>query len=114
MGMTPAQVVAPAYVGGGPVRPDPAVDAEPIDAEATDELSVAVLTNAPAPYRTDFFNTLARRCRLVMVFDTLREPDRDWVIDEDSFAFSWLVTRGVRSATRSSAIWLTVGCCTFH
>jgi len=37
-------------------------------------LSVALLTNAPAPYRTPFFNELAMRCRLLVIFDTLSQP----------------------------------------
>ena len=56
---------------------------------------VALLTNAPAPYRTEFFNELARRCNLLVVFDTRREPDREWVIEESDFAFDWRVSRGL-------------------
>jgi glycosyltransferase involved in cell wall biosynthesis len=56
---------------------------------------VALLTNAPAPYRTQFLNELARRCNLLVVFDTKREPDREWVIDESEFVFDWRVSRGL-------------------
>ena len=55
---------------------------------------IALLTNAPAPYRAAFFNELAERCHLLIVFDTNREPDRDWLVDESEFNFDWLVTRG--------------------
>ena len=55
---------------------------------------VALLTNAPAPYRTEFFAELAKRCRLLVVFDTELEPDRQWLLDRETFAFDWLVSRG--------------------
>lgn len=56
-------------------------------------LRVALLTNAPAPYRTEFLNELAKRCRLLVAFDTKRESDREWLIEESDFHFDWLVTR---------------------
>ena len=55
---------------------------------------VALLTNAPAPYRTEFFAELAKRCQLLVVFDTELEPDRQWLLDRETFAFDWLVSRG--------------------
>jgi glycosyltransferase involved in cell wall biosynthesis len=58
-------------------------------------LRVALLTNAPTPYRTELFNELARGCHLLVVFDTKREPDREWVIEEVDFLFDWLVSRGL-------------------
>lgn len=64
---------------------------------------VALLTNAPAPYRTEFFNELARRCNLLVVFDTRREPDREWVIEESDFAFDWRVSRGLEISAAASA-----------
>jgi len=60
-----------------------------------DRLSVAVLTNAPAPYRTPFFNELALRCELMVIFDTLRNPGREWVVDTKEFRFRWTVTRAL-------------------
>ena len=62
---------------------------------------VALLTNAPAPYRTAFFNELARYCRLLVVFDTKLEPDREWSIDEDDFDFDWTVTRAISIRRRT-------------
>ena len=56
---------------------------------------VALLTNAPTPYRTEFLNELARRCHLLVAFDTKREPDREWELEETDFLFDWLVTRGL-------------------
>jgi glycosyltransferase involved in cell wall biosynthesis len=61
----------------------------------TDRLSVALLTNAPAPYRTPFFNELAMRCRLLVIFDTLRNPGREWEVDTREFRFRWTVTRAL-------------------
>ena len=58
-------------------------------------LRVALLTNAPAPYRTEFLNELASHCQLRVVFDTKREPDREWVIEESEFLFDWIVSRGL-------------------
>ena len=58
-------------------------------------VSVAILTNAPAPYRTPFFNELADRCRLLVAFDTQREADREWAIDERDFRFGHAFTRSV-------------------
>ena len=55
---------------------------------------VALLTNAPAPYRTAFYNELGKRCHLLVAFDTKREPDRAWLINESDFDFDWRVTRG--------------------
>src|ERR1039458_3616511 len=56
---------------------------------------VALLTNQPAPYRTAFLNELAKSCRLLVVFDTKREPDREWLIEDSEFAFDWVETRGL-------------------
>ncbi len=64
-------------------------------------LRVALLTNAPAPYRTSFFNELAKHCHLLVAFDTKREPDREWSIDEDDFQFDWSVTRAVALRRRA-------------
>ncbi|MGO9874301.1 MAG: glycosyltransferase family 4 protein [Acidimicrobiia bacterium] len=61
----------------------------------TNQLSVALLTNAPAPYRTPFFNELAKKCDLLVVFDTLRGPGREWEVDEGEFEFRWAVTRAL-------------------
>ncbi len=58
-------------------------------------LRVALLTNAPAPYRTEFFNELARLCTLLVVFDTEREPDREWVIETSDFDFDWRISHGL-------------------
>ena len=69
-------------------------------ATSIEEPSVALLTNAPAPYRTPFFNQLARRCRLLVIFDTMREPGREWEVDEQGFEFEWLVSRSL-SLSRS-------------
>jgi glycosyltransferase involved in cell wall biosynthesis len=63
--------------------------------QSDDPLSIAVLGNAPAPYRTPFFNELARHCRLLVSFDTNREPHREWVLDEREFEFDRVLTRGV-------------------
>ncbi len=62
---------------------------------AGDVPRVALLTNAPAPYRTEFLNDLASRCHLLVVFDTEREPDREWMIDTSDFRFDWVVSRGL-------------------
>lgn len=58
-------------------------------------LRVVLLTNSPAPYRTEFFNELARCCRLLITFDAKREPDRHWLLDESNFRFNWCVSRGL-------------------
>jgi hypothetical protein len=58
-------------------------------------LRVVLMTNQPAPYRIAFLNELARRCRLLVTFDTKREPNRDWLIEESELSFDWLVTRGL-------------------
>lgn len=61
----------------------------------TSTLSVALLTNAPAPYRTPLFNELSKRCRFLVSFDTSRESDRQWVVDQGEFEFPWVLTRAV-------------------
>jgi glycosyltransferase involved in cell wall biosynthesis len=69
-----------------------------IETEAVHETrrpAVALLTNAPAPYRTAFFNELAKQCRLLVVFDTMREPGRQWEVGESGFDFPWVVTRAL-------------------
>src|SRR5580658_8006713 len=58
-------------------------------------LRVVLMTNQPAPYRIAFLNELARRCHLLVTFDTKREPNRDWMIEESELSFDWLVTRGL-------------------
>jgi glycosyltransferase involved in cell wall biosynthesis len=60
-----------------------------------DRLFVALLTNAPAPYRTPFLNELAMRCELMVIFDTLHNPGREWVVDTKEFRFRWTVTRAL-------------------
>ncbi len=73
---------------------------------SADRPSVALLTNAPAPYRTPFLNELAKRCRLLVSFETRSEPSREWNIDEGEFEFRWELTRALsvssRRATQSS------------
>lgn len=59
------------------------------------------MTNAPAPYRTSFFNELAKNCRLLVVFDAKREADRDWWVDEKDFEFDWTVTGAVSLRRRT-------------
>lgn len=56
---------------------------------------VALLTNAPAPYRVPFLNELAKHCDLRVFFDTLREQGREWAIDTSAFAFDWTATKGM-------------------
>lgn len=55
--------------------------------------AVALLTNSPAPYRTPFFNELSKHCRLLVLFDTKRQADREWVIDEGDFDYEWTLVR---------------------
>ena len=57
--------------------------------------SVALLTNAPAPYRTPLLNELARRCRLLVMFDLPREAGREWEVDESDFDFEARFLRSV-------------------
>jgi glycosyltransferase involved in cell wall biosynthesis len=65
------------------------------DTASSATFRVALLTNAPAPYRTELFNELAERCGLLVIFDTKREPDRSWDIDEARFRFDWRISRGL-------------------
>jgi glycosyltransferase involved in cell wall biosynthesis len=44
---------------------------------------VALLTNIPAPYRLAFFQQLAARCDLRVIFDGKSEPNRNWSVPED-------------------------------
>jgi glycosyltransferase involved in cell wall biosynthesis len=60
-----------------------------------DRPSVAVLTSAPAPYRIPFFDELARRCRLLVVFETRNEQGREWAINEREFQFPWMLLRSL-------------------
>jgi glycosyltransferase involved in cell wall biosynthesis len=62
---------------------------------------VVILTNQPSPYRVPFFNELARRCDLLVLFDEHVEPGREWVVKEDSLLFPYAFLRGFRfSRTR--------------
>jgi glycosyltransferase involved in cell wall biosynthesis len=69
---------------------------------SSDRISVALLTNASAPYRTPFFNELAQQCSLLISFDAEREPEREWSVDEQDFEFRHIRTRAI-SITRSRA-----------
>lgn len=74
---------------------------------AVPTLSVAVLTNAPAPYKTPLYNELAKRCHLLAVFDVKRESGRKWAVGESDFDFesvflrSFSLLRRKRFAERS-------------
>jgi glycosyltransferase involved in cell wall biosynthesis len=57
--------------------------------------SVALLANSFAPYRIPFYNALARRTRLLVSVDVLRENHREWSIDEREFEFDWVCTRSL-------------------
>jgi glycosyltransferase involved in cell wall biosynthesis len=63
--------------------------------QSTKRPSVALLTNAPAPYRTPFFNELSKRCRLLVSFNTKLESHREWALDDREFEFEWVLTRGI-------------------
>lgn len=44
---------------------------------------IAILTNIPAPYRLGFFQKLAEKCDLRVIFDAPTEPNRAWTIPKD-------------------------------
>ncbi len=49
-------------------------------------MKIALLTNAPAPYRIPVYNALSRLtdCELLVLYCTLREPNRAWTLPEIS------------------------------
>lgn len=62
-------------------------------------MRVALLTNILPPYRVPFFNALARRCDLHVVFDALSSPDRQWRGMERDVRFAYTIAGGWRAAT---------------
>jgi len=66
---------------------------------SADRPSVALLAAAPAPYRTPFFNELAKHCRLLVAFETRSERGRKWTIDDEAFEFRWTVMRTLSLST---------------
>lgn len=64
-------------------------------------MKVAIVTNAPSPYRVHFYNNLEAELRtrnggLAVIYSTDREPDRHWEIDQSLIAYE---TRYLRPAT---------------
>ncbi|WP_042700635.1 glycosyltransferase family 4 protein [Azospirillum sp. B506] len=57
-------------------------------------MRVALLNQMPTPYRNPFYAELAKLCRLHVIFDRWREPNRLWAMPPESFAFSYEVLRG--------------------
>lgn len=58
-------------------------------------MRVALLNQMPTPYRNPFYAELAKLCRLHVIFDRWREPNRLWAMPPDSFPFSHEVLRGL-------------------
>ena len=96
-----ALVLGNAYPGLG-CRNSPRISTPRRAMTIADRPSVALLTNAPAPYRTPFFNELSKHCRLLVAFETRRLPGREWAVDEREFEFQCVLTRAL-SIPRPSA-----------
>ena len=56
---------------------------------------VALLTPIPGPYRLPFWNALNERCDLTVFFDSMSEPNRQWVLRPEDFRFLHRVLKGV-------------------
>lgn len=57
---------------------------------------VALLTNIPTPYRLSFFRHLHQLVDLHVVFDALKEPDREWRLAHTDLDFPHSFTLGMR------------------
>jgi glycosyltransferase involved in cell wall biosynthesis len=63
-------------------------------------LRIAVVTNIPTPYRTAFFNAVARECRarnitFKVFFAALTEPNRFWVFDSSEVEYDYSFVPGL-------------------
>ena len=56
---------------------------------------IVIITNIPAPYRMDIYNCLAAHLgydNFHVIFCAEKEANRDWVIDHNGFAHTFLKT----------------------
>jgi len=86
------RLTARSAVGGRLDRIDKKFD---LKVESAQRTRVVLLTNAPAPYRVAFLQHLSRLCDLTVLFDTLSEPNRRWVLNIKDFEFRYKLLKGL-------------------
>lgn len=70
--------------------------------DETTALEVLFLTNLPAPYRVEFFNELAKKCQLTVVFERFEAEDREKAWYGNNMQFKHIFLNGIRVGREAS------------